>query len=340
MPNSQCNEHLALGRQFGNTRPKMRPERGKGHFQPGIDDTSWTLDYSYDAQNQLTDDTNNTYDYDAGGNRDTGYTYNRNAANTHDTDQLASDGVWDYGYDADGNIIEKDFIGTSEHWTYGYDNANHLIEAKHYNTSGTLDDVADYSYDVFGNRVQKVVDDDRVSPSSPVTQRYAIDGWNPAKPTPVGNENFDVLADLNGSSSLTTRYFRGDRVAELSGRVETAGSPASYWHLTDQLGFARDILDGDGDVVESLRYDSFGNIDTGTELDPDYRGRYGWTGRRDDVETGLQYTIVRGIMMRRRDGGSARIRWDSMRAIRICIVMCRMLHPSMSIRQDCLRECL
>ena len=51
-----------------------------------------------------------------------------------------------------------------------------------------------------------------------MTQRYALDGWNPAKGNPVGNEHWDVWADLDAGSSLITRYLRGDVVDELFGR--------------------------------------------------------------------------------------------------------------------------
>ena len=46
-------------------------------------------------------------------------------------------------------------------------------------------------------------------------------------------------------------------------------------------------------VKDSIQYDAFGNIDTSTELDSAYRGRYAWTGRELDVETGLQYNRAR-----------------------------------------------
>ncbi|HZZ81299.1 MAG TPA: RHS repeat-associated core domain-containing protein [Gemmataceae bacterium] len=143
---------------------------------------------------------------------------------------------------------------------------------------------------MFGNRVEK----DVTVGVTTTTTKFAVDGWNPAKPTPVGNEYFDVWADLTAGGSLATRYLRGDTVDQLLGRVDDVSTVMTpYWHLTDHLGSVRDILDGDGDVVDSLRYDSFGNIDTGSELDDAYRGRYGWTGREIDVETGLQYNRAR-----------------------------------------------
>ncbi len=56
---------------------------------------------------------------------------------------------------------------------------------------GALEMHAEYKYDVFGLRNPKVVDSDGDG-AADLTQRYALDGW-------------DVFADLDASSSLTTR---------------------------------------------------------------------------------------------------------------------------------------
>jgi RHS repeat-associated protein len=268
--------------------------------QEAIDSgTPWVRTYTYDDQGQLTDDDDaiDDLDYDLGGNRDeAGHTYTRNYADTADTNQLASDGVWDYTYDAAGNMTMKSKGYFQETWVYGYDHANQLISARklseHPEPMGTpvLLMEAEYKYDVYGNRVEKSVDADGAGVGAAVLTRFAIDGWNPTKPSPIGNENYDVFADLDYTNSLTTRYLRGDSVDQLLARID--GSDPR-WHLTDHLGSVRDIIDNTGTPLDSLRYDSFGNIDTGTELDDEYRGRYAFTGREFDVETQLQYNRAR-----------------------------------------------
>ena len=55
-----------------------------------------------------------------------------------------------------------------------------------------------------------------------VVSRFAYDQWNPAKPSPVGTENSDVWADLDGSSSLTMRYLHGNAVDQLFARSRSA----------------------------------------------------------------------------------------------------------------------
>jgi hypothetical protein len=50
---------------------------------------------------------------------------------TDPANQMTSDGTWNYHYDAKGNIVQKDYIATSQRWNYDYDNRNQLLEAIH-----------------------------------------------------------------------------------------------------------------------------------------------------------------------------------------------------------------
>jgi hypothetical protein len=56
------------------------------------------------------------------------------------------------------------------------------------------------------------------------------------------------------------------------------------WALTDQIGSIRDLVDNSGTVVNHITYDSFGKVvgQTGSVV-----FRYGFTGREQDGETGL-----------------------------------------------------
>jgi hypothetical protein len=83
---------------------------------------------------------------------------------------------------------------------------------------GTLQRRVELKYNVWGLLVEEKADTDG-NGSWDITQRFAYDGWNPAKPSPIGTENFDVWADLNGSSSLpiSLHFFarRGDFLKRL-----------------------------------------------------------------------------------------------------------------------------
>jgi len=246
-----------------------------------------TRNYTYDDQGQLTGDGTNTYDFDSNGNRSAAMGYTTGPGN-----RLLSDGVWNFTYDDEGNETKKVNIATGLTWTYGYDNKNHLIEAERRTTDGgTLEMHAEYKYDVFGNRSEKDIDEDGDGTIDAV-QKFAYDGWNPAKGAGVGLENWDVWAELAADGSLTTRYFRGDAFDQLFARLDNDGSTLSpFWYLSDHLGSIRDIVDGSGTLKDAIKYDSFGNITE--ETDPSFGGRYGWTGREIDKEIDLQFNRAR-----------------------------------------------
>jgi RHS repeat-associated protein len=244
-------------------------------------DDGVSVDYTYDAQGQLTTENNTQYDFDANGNRDNaGFIIGAN-------NRLLSDGIWNYTYDPEGNTVSKTRITDGETWTYGWDHRNQLVSVERRDATGLLLMRAEYDYDAFGNRIEKEVDNNGDSVWD-VVQRYVLDGYNPAKPTPVGNENWDVIIDLDALNQVQTRYLRGDVVDELFGRVENG---VALWNLNDHLGSIRDVVDVTGAIVSSVRYDAFGNVVS--ETAPGLRGRYGWTGREFDSETGLQYNRAR-----------------------------------------------
>jgi RHS repeat-associated protein len=175
----------------------------------------------------------------------------------------------------------------------GFDQRNQLVWAKHSDTDGGAVDLqVDFKYDAFGNRIEKAHDADGAGGGSAVVTRFALDGWKNVRQPLVGNENWDVWADLDGSSSLTTRYVRGDVIDQLFARIEEdAGGDIPYWYLTDHPGSIRDVIDGSAAVKNAITYDGFGNITA--ETDTNYRGRYAWTGREIDAEIELQYNRAR-----------------------------------------------
>jgi RHS repeat-associated protein len=258
-------------------------------FQGGISEDPWTNDYTFDAQNQLTGDGTNSYDYDLGGNRDTGYTYVPNPDMVHYTNEVASDGVWNYTYDANGNTIKKVAISGGGTWVYGYDNANQLILAQQWSADPDVHEDAEvelsvtYKYNAFGEKIEEDV-------GGTAYRKFVIDGWNPDLPTPVGNENQEVLAQLDVSNSETVRYLHGDQVDQEFGRIDFSPATPS-WTLTDHLSSVRDVINNDANINDSIVYDSFGNI--ANESNSAYRGWYGWTGRELDTEINLQYNHAR-----------------------------------------------
>jgi RHS repeat-associated protein len=245
----------------------------------GTTDNNTLKTYTYEVTNQLTGDGVNTFTFDGAGNRtNSGYT-------TTTENQLTADGVYTYAYDSEGNLTGKTRTADGENWAFTYDVKNELTQVVEKTSTALVVSTAVYKYDVFQNRIEK-----DVTTNSTVTTRFAYDGWkthldvwgNP--PTFVGNENWDVWVDMDGSNNLQTRYIRGDLVDQLFARVDSSGN--TFWILTDQQGSVRTVLNNNGNVKDQITYDGWGNA---SQTNSSFGGPYLYTGRELDVETGLQY---------------------------------------------------
>ena len=148
---------------------------------------------------------------------------------------------------------------TGDEWTYGYNNADQLISAIETSAGGTVETQVVIQYDVFGNRLQEQV---WTQSAGWTTTRYAYDAWDPATPSGVGNENWKVWATLDGSNNLVTRYINGDALDQVFAQI-SAGSGVA-WYLTDRLGSTRALIDSNGNVLDAITYDAWGNITSQT----------------------------------------------------------------------------
>ena len=200
---------------------------------------------------------------------------------------------------------------------YYYNNGNQLTEAVEISLLDIVENEALYTYDIFGNMIEQ----QEYNGSAWTTTKFAVDGWNPnfLLPSPsgggaggggaIGLENFNNWAVLNSDNTLQTRNIFGNNVDQIIARVDQSGASdpsGTYWDLTDHLGSVRDVITNSGTVEDSIQYDAYGNLNTGTETNSAYRGMYAWTGRQLDVETGLQYNRARWYDAGT-GGGSARI---------------------------------
>ncbi len=114
-------------------------------------------------------------------------------------------------------------------------------------------------------------------------ERYALDGWDTAKPGAVGTENFDVFADLDAAGTVTARRVFGPGFDEPVARLDPSGEVG--WYGTDSQDSVRLIFDNTGTVTGSRDYTAFGAItaEAGAGLD-----RYAYTAREWDAALGLQ----------------------------------------------------
>src|SRR5262249_13032532 len=113
-------------------------------------DNGATTTYTYDARSELTQAGSTSYTFDLNGNpTGTGHTITS-------PNLLASDGTWNYTYDAVGDTITQTGVsGGSEagvSWTYGYNDANQMTSAVE-TVNGTTAQEVSFTYDVFGNRI-------------------------------------------------------------------------------------------------------------------------------------------------------------------------------------------
>jgi RHS repeat-associated protein len=229
--------------------------------------TDGTQDYSYDDTNQLTAVDHSAipdeaYSYDANGNRtNSGY-------GTGTNNRLLTDGVYNYQYDNEGNRTLRTEIATGKVTEYAWDYRNRLSSVVFKDAAGNVVKSIEYSYDSSDRRISKKVD-------GTVAERYAYDGAN-------------IALVFDGAGTQAHRYLYGAGVDQILAD-ERGGSVV--WALADNLGTVRDVVDGGGVVLNHVVYDSYGRVISQTN--PAVEFRYGYTGREQDNETGLDYYRAR-----------------------------------------------
>jgi RHS repeat-associated protein len=229
--------------------------------------TDGTQNYTYDSTNQLTGAAHTTianeaYSYDANGNRtNVGY-------GTSTNNQLLTDGVYNYSYDGEGNRTRRVEIATGKVTSYVWDYRNRLATVLLSDAGGVVTKTIDYSYDVNNRRIGKRID-------GAVIERYVYDGS-------------DIALVFDGAGVQTHRYLHGTGIDTVLAN-ERGG--AVVWALADNQGTVRDVVDGNGTILNHVTYDSFGRVVAQTN--PAVEFRYGYTGREQDGETGLDYYRAR-----------------------------------------------
>ncbi|MDD5491994.1 MAG: polymorphic toxin type 44 domain-containing protein [bacterium] len=221
-----------------------------------LTDTNGIHNYTYDNVYRLANSNNpgEAYNYDPVGNRNP-LTQTYDAGN-----RLLDDGTYTYTYDHDGNMVTKQNKTTLETTTYTYNSEDQLIGVV------TPTQAISYKYDALGRRIEKNV-------AGTIT-RYIYDGE-------------DIIQELDGNNQIVSTYTHGPGIDEPI-LVEKNGE--KYYYVSDGLGSITALVDQNGNVTKTFRYDSFGNIlsTTGSLTQP-----YTYTGREYDPETGLFYFRAR-----------------------------------------------
>lgn len=224
--------------------------------------------YNYDDLDRLTSAQvpsplpTETYTYDAVGNRltdaKTTQTWIYNANN-----QLnALDGIT-FDHDANGNTTRKTVAADpTQSRIYVYDTSDRLTEVRDPNNNL----IATYTYDPFGRRLWKEVNNTRTY------FFYADEG---------------LIAEANGTGTVTKRYgYRPDSTWTTDPLYLKEGGNY-YFYQNDHLGTPQKLVSTHGTVVWSARAEAFGL--TTVEINSTITNNLRFAGQYYDAETGLYY---------------------------------------------------
>jgi RHS repeat-associated protein len=237
-------------------------------------DSSRSQSFAYDALNRLTsawttgsDCTvmvlqgknkywGNSYGYDAWGNllhKDVtkcGAEYLNVTADTHNWLHASTP---DYTYDAAGNMLHDATSGLN----YTWDQENRLTGAAGYT----------YTYDGDGNRVRK------------------SNGNAAANGTLYWSMTPGVVAETDLAGTIKSEYifFDGERVARRDGPI---GAGGVFYYFSDHLKTASVITDSAGTIKAESDYYPWGGELKYVDNDAN---DYKFTGKKRDLETGLDY---------------------------------------------------
>ena len=165
-----------------------------------------------------------------------------------------------YSYDANGNMATK--VDGADTWTYTWNALNQLTSVL---KNAAI--VAAYSYDPSGRRVEKTAG------TTATTWVY---------------DRASILRQSVASASVTTtlRFIHGPGVdAPLAEEDVTSASTASLH--ADALGTIVRHTNASGSVIESISYDAWGKVQSGTP------GTYSFTGREWDSSAQMHYYRAR-----------------------------------------------
>jgi RHS repeat-associated protein len=255
-----------------------------------------TASYSYDPTNQLTSATyttnsgghqpaNESYSFDSSGNRNmTGYS-------TGSDNLTSSDGMYNYGYDSDGNLVSRTQIAntysTDYKTTYTWDYRNRLTDVENYDNNGVLTQHVHYVYDVFNDLIATEVDTTGDGTYN-VVQHYVLDvspqvplagvpGKAPAQP----ELEFDGNDNLIGRNLVALNPAHVDAVMA----QEATSTGVVTWMVDDNQGTPRDAVNNSSVVVNHIVYASAGQI--AYQSAPTVAIWAGFAGAHTDPYTGL-----------------------------------------------------
>jgi RHS repeat-associated protein len=231
-----------------------------------------TASYGYAPTNQLTSASytgtnqpaNESYSFTKNGNRDmSGYS-------TGSDNLTSSDGTYNYGYDADGNLVSRTQIAntysTDYKTIYTWDYRNRLTDVENYDNNGVLTQHVHYVFDVFDHLIATEVDTTGDGTYN-VIDHYVLDVTPeiPAAGVP-GTATAQPVLVFNGSEQLIGRNLvapnaAGDDAVGIEGTVTSlTQADTDQYNMADDLGSLRIIMDNASAILDEINYNSAGQV--------------------------------------------------------------------------------
>jgi len=219
-----------------------------GHDEIG----NYACNYTYNSLSQLTSEkgmADNTYAYDSMHNR---IVQNGETCQFNQFSQIISTQESTFSYDLNGNLTKK--VTPNKEITYEYDALDRLVKAT---VDGT---VTTYTYDYFNRRMSK---NDQLF-------FYEVDNE-------IGSYQNGAIQEL--------RVLGCGRGAEIGASILMELKGKTYLPLHDLNGNIVALLNENGEVEESYRYDAYGNeLEKIAGINP-----WHYSSKRIDPETGFIY---------------------------------------------------
>ncbi len=235
-----------------------------------ISDIDGVSAFTYDARGQIVDAVHTssqkpqeTYTYDANGNRTSSYLHASGYA-VGVQNRLDTDGAFNYTHDADGRLISRTTIADNTTRTFVYDHRDRLVEVVDSHNGGADTQRTGFIYDGFDRRIRRTHTDE-----SGVTTTHFI------------YANGVPRLEFSDVATLRTRNFFGITVDSILA-TDTGGDV--LWHLSDHLGSTRDLADASGQILNHICYDAFGRLVS--ESDPRRTTRFLFNAREYDAVLG------------------------------------------------------
>ena len=195
-----------------------------------------------------------SYLYDFAGNRTFGHLQGNHV--TGSANRLESTDRFVYEYDNEGNMTLANDTTSGVATTFDWDHRNRLVSIAR--SDGVH---VDYLYDALDQMVSRSQDG--------ITRNTTYDRGNP-------------WLDTDGMGGVTHKYFYGETLDENFAVVEGL---QPLWYLKDLVGSVTGVVDSDGTIASSYRYDSFGILTSSDQLTQ----RFGFNSREYDQVTGHYY---------------------------------------------------